>query len=290
MADLKTLCIDGECMNIPEGSSGSDVTGVKGQQESSYRNGNVNISPNNVLYLGANITGGVANDTKAFWNTKTSGYAYFNTDGQLNGQPNRYGFLEHLSYVSGISFQTFHAVDGYIYHRFYTGASPELTNWVKLAPTNSPAFTGTPTAPTNGTASDSSTQIATDAFVQNAITRRLPKSQNVSANVGSYSVANTTFVQKDLYTAPSNGLIIATLQVQWAANSTGYRMADIFRSGSGTGVGSSSPASNTGSSTQCDTIVRRLSSGDKLTSRVYQNSGAALNVSSQFFIGYFIPD
>lgn len=39
-----------------------------------------------------------------------------------------------------------------------------------IVATNSPAFTGTPTAPTNGAVSDSTTQIATDAFVQNAIT------------------------------------------------------------------------------------------------------------------------
>lgn len=37
------------------------------------------------------------------------------------------------------------------------------------APINSPAFTGVPTAPTNATATDATTQIATDAFVQNAI-------------------------------------------------------------------------------------------------------------------------
>jgi len=37
------------------------------------------------------------------------------------------------------------------------------------APLNSPAFTGIPTTPTNANASDSSTQIANDAFVQNAV-------------------------------------------------------------------------------------------------------------------------
>ena len=43
-------------------------------------------------------------------------------------------------------------------------------NTLGAAPTASPTFTGTPTAPTNSTATDASTQIATDAFVQNAIT------------------------------------------------------------------------------------------------------------------------
>jgi hypothetical protein len=41
-----------------------------------------------------------------------------------------------------------------------------LPNFAKLT---SPHFAGTPTAPTNATATDSSTQLATDAFVQNAV-------------------------------------------------------------------------------------------------------------------------
>lgn len=43
------------------------------------------------------------------------------------------------------------------------------TDLAAKAPLASPALTGTPTAPTNTTATDTSTQIATDAFVQNAI-------------------------------------------------------------------------------------------------------------------------
>ena len=40
---------------------------------------------------------------------------------------------------------------------------------IGAAPTASPTFTGTPAAPTNATVTDATTQIATDAFVQNAL-------------------------------------------------------------------------------------------------------------------------
>ena len=47
-----------------------------------------------------------------------------------------------------------------------TWVNTQLQNYATLA---SPALTGTPTAPTNASATDSSTQIATTAFVHNAI-------------------------------------------------------------------------------------------------------------------------
>jgi hypothetical protein len=56
-----------------------------------------------------------------------------------------------------------------------TGAVVAVTNDYSVAQVNgaaplaSPAFTGVPTAPTNGSPSDSSTQLATDSFVQSAI-------------------------------------------------------------------------------------------------------------------------
>lgn len=149
------------------------VTGVKGQQESTYRTGNVNITPANLLLLGNNITGGTSNDTRDFWVNKGTGYAYFNAANMLNGQPSQYGILENVN--NGVyGTQTFRTADGRVFVRGYSGASNTMGSWVQLAPTDSPAFTGTPTAPTNSTASTSNTQIATTAFVQNAIKRRVP--------------------------------------------------------------------------------------------------------------------
>lgn len=55
--------------------------------------------------------------------------------------------------------------------RSLRGSTPSGTaNTSLLAPKASPHLTGVPTAPTNATASDATTQIATDAFVQAAIT------------------------------------------------------------------------------------------------------------------------
>lgn len=50
----------------------------------------------------------------------------------------------------------------------YTGAQWEILTTVSLAPTNSPTFTGIPKAPT-ATKGTNTTQIATTAFVQNAV-------------------------------------------------------------------------------------------------------------------------
>lgn len=51
--------------------------------------------------------------------------------------------------------------------------SGELSAWGPAANLNSPAFTGTPTAPTNANSADATTQLATDAFVQNAVNAAL---------------------------------------------------------------------------------------------------------------------
>jgi hypothetical protein len=60
------------------------------------------------------------------------------------------------------------------YARFRSGATASWVDFVTLgvAPLNSPAFTGNPTAPTVLAASNSTTLLATTAFVQSAITAR----------------------------------------------------------------------------------------------------------------------
>jgi hypothetical protein len=57
-----------------------------------------------------------------------------------------------------------------------TSSNTATTYWVVsyFAPINSPSFTGTPLAVTNSNPTDSSTQIATNAFVQNAINNVIP--------------------------------------------------------------------------------------------------------------------
>ena len=99
-------------------------TAVKGDAETVYRTGDVNLTAANIgaapvshthtksqitdllgtmQYLGSNITGGSSNDTRTFWQGKGTGYAWFSTNNQLNGQPDQYGFL--LNYV--IAYEVF---------------------------------------------------------------------------------------------------------------------------------------------------------------------------------------
>jgi hypothetical protein len=76
------------------------------------------------------------------------------------------------------------------------------------APLASPALTGTPTAPTNGSPADNTTQIATDAFVQSVVSSGGNKAIQSSTTVTSGSVAfgnsNTTIISRSV-TMPSSG-------------------------------------------------------------------------------------
>lgn len=71
-----------------------------------------------------------------------------------------------------------------------------------LAPLASPALTGTPTSPTNGTALDATTQIATDAFVQNAIAASFPRVVNVRTEIAAAAVDGANTLQ---YAIPTTG-------------------------------------------------------------------------------------
>jgi len=59
-----------------------------------------------------------------------------------------------------------------------------------LAPKDSPVFTGTPVAPT-ATAGTSTTQIATTAFVGNAVSSKLNTNQGAN-NAGKFMVVNSS--------------------------------------------------------------------------------------------------
>lgn len=49
-----------------------------------------------MVYGGANITGGAANDTFSFWQAKGTCYTVFSATGMLNGQPYQYGIVENI--------------------------------------------------------------------------------------------------------------------------------------------------------------------------------------------------
>lgn len=95
------------------------ITGVKGNSESAYRTGQVNLTAANIMYLGSNVTVGKANDTYAFWQNKGTGYAWFLTNDMLNGQPCQYGFVINIV-VSGEVHQEFWGQNGR--DHYYRGA------------------------------------------------------------------------------------------------------------------------------------------------------------------------
>lgn len=98
-------------------------------------------------------------------------------------------------------------------------AESVATSLAARAPLASPAFTGTPTAPTQSNA-DNSTKLATTAYVQNNLTAKAPlasptftgtpKSTTPAATDSSTRLATTAYVSNKLVTQSSNGLMLAT--------------------------------------------------------------------------------
>lgn len=305
---LKTLTMGGTTFDAPQGG----VTGVKGQQESAFRTGDVNLSLENIAYIGNNPTGGVANDTKAFWEEKGTCYATITSNGQVNGQPAQYGILISYSYGANMLAQYFLATsNGTMYRRgnnaAATTAMPEFvavdndTKYTagdnltltsgEFALKSSPALKGTPTTPNISNKSTSNTQIANSAFVQGAINRRLPKT-GINVTVAQFSIASATYVYKNIYTAPAGGVLFVTGEAQFSANTSGYRLLGLQYVPSGGSANwlsrvTNNPVSN--GNTFCNTArVTVMNAGDKVRAAYWQGSGSTLTVLAHGWQGYFI--
>jgi hypothetical protein len=108
---------------------------------------------------------------------------------------------------------------------YWTVGSVGFGNMINgLAPLNSPAFTGTPTAPT-ATVGDSSTDIANTQFVQTAITNAFSNNPTVpTPSAGDYStkIATTAFVGNEINKAgqmvvfANSGTWNVPTNVKWA--------------------------------------------------------------------------
>lgn len=159
------------------------------------------------------------------------------------------------------------------------------------APLASPTFTGTPKAPTNSTASTSNTQIATTAFVQNAINRRIPKSIVTGSAANVVVPHNTTTYSAAIYTFPSAGTFIGWIECRFPSNVTGYRS---LQGASGTlwiGGDLTVPTVTDGNSTiLCIPVVYHGASGATINAGFQQTSGTSLTVTNISGCGFFIPD
>lgn len=85
-----------------------------------------------LAYLGGNVTGGKANDTRAFWEGKGTGYAYFGIDNQINYQPNQWGWLINIAVGSEIH-QEWWTQGGYgHYFRKANTSTTAMPEWTRI--------------------------------------------------------------------------------------------------------------------------------------------------------------
>lgn len=101
---------------------------------------------------------------------QTEGAPRFITSAENGGSPFSYDKYATVLYDAGTGLALYQSLIN-----SNTGLPTDTSKWRKLDPYNqaieraSPAFTGTPTAPTVAPATDSSTKLATTAFVQSAV-------------------------------------------------------------------------------------------------------------------------
>lgn len=153
-------------------------------------------------------------------------------------------------------------------------------NMKNVAYLNSPQFTGTPTAPTNTTYTTSNTQIATTAFVQNAISRRLPTTR--AAYAYTLSAATSSWATHNpLWTSGSAGIAIGYVVASFPFNATGRRAAQILVDGTAQAdlYPSSNAVSQVDPTKHIIPFVYEVENGTKIGIRVWQNSGSTLSVS-----------
>lgn len=86
----------------------------------------------NLSYIGINPTGGAANDTAAKWRALGPGFAVITATGQLNGQPNQYGFVINYTINSELHQEFWTQSTGTHYYRGGNGSTTAMPNWTKI--------------------------------------------------------------------------------------------------------------------------------------------------------------
>jgi hypothetical protein len=114
---------------IASGAQVNSITGVKGNAESSYRTGNVNLTPANIAFIGMNPTGGTSNDTREWWTNKGTCYAFIAGANQVNGQPADYGFLISIVMGTEVHQEWWTQPNGAHYHRGGNNSTSVMPGW-----------------------------------------------------------------------------------------------------------------------------------------------------------------
>ncbi len=118
---------------------------------------------------------------------------------------------------------------------------------------------------------------------------RFPKAvQHV--DLGNFSVANNTDVNKTFLTTQEKGIIIGAITVEFANNSTGYRQTNALVDGAAL-TGFLVQAVSSGAATRVVIpFVRGVDSGVTIGVRLRHNAGATLSNCRAYIHCAFIPD
>lgn len=87
---------------------------------------------NGLAYLGANITGGKANDTRAFWEARGTGYAFIGLASQINYQPNQWGWLINVTVNSEIHQEWWTQGGHGHYYRKANSNTTTMPEWTRI--------------------------------------------------------------------------------------------------------------------------------------------------------------
>lgn len=109
--------------------------------------GKANISHGHTSFnsWGENTIKTIADDTVANWVSKNNSVHYYNTEGELNGQPSRYGFLFNMAYGSSEIHQIWAEHGGSLNHRHGNTGGIDKTWRTLLDSANYTAYTVTKT-------------------------------------------------------------------------------------------------------------------------------------------------
>lgn len=178
---------------------------------------------------------------------------------------------------------------------YTAGDNIDISSLNEISVADSPDFTGTPTAPTNASASDDTSQLATDEFVQNAINRRLPKSNLSAYGTTSVPSGNDFVLGSPLITFPADGVYIGRAHCEFPASAVGARTFGIRANAvQGSSLGEfagelrGAPA-NGGTTVYTTPVLFRGSQGTTLSPMFRQTSGSTWNLSAAIH-GIFIAD
>lgn len=134
-------------------------------------------------------------------------------------------------------------------------------------------------AQTTSDATDSSTLVATDEFVQNAIDERLASNVTTKTTTVS-SVANGTAKTATVGITKTAGTIfIGIMLIRFPANSTGRRYGAIGCGGEGVDANFNFPTPSAGYADMTIPFILNTSHSGAIEVTLYQNSGGSMNVN-----------